>query len=262
MVQVFWNLKACPQCHTSSNRATVPNLSQRVPPTGTKYSNIWACGDVLIHRWSVSSDTIQHTSQRECGNLCCYYVCNMCGSAHVLWCVRRSVNHCGVGSLKRGFRKENILFFCPKPKPSQRTGKPKLSENLLALSGEWPCAGSGVHAQPWLLFFLLAVVAIAATWPSLSQQACSSLGALVAVTLSAAVYVAHVLLLGMAFQRGERRDCPTSHTWIQITSHHLKSCVIRAYIYLTCVWEVDFLFYFISFKMMSYSIPSVAWNLR
>lgn len=46
------------------------------------------------------------------------------------------MNHCGVGSPKRGFRKENILLFSPKPKPSQRPGKPKLSENVLALSGE------------------------------------------------------------------------------------------------------------------------------
>lgn len=38
------NLKAYIQWHTSPNKATPPAPTQTVPPTGTRHSNIWACG--------------------------------------------------------------------------------------------------------------------------------------------------------------------------------------------------------------------------
>lgn len=39
----FWDFKSCPQCHTSSNKASLPNPCQIVPPTGDQtLSGYWS----------------------------------------------------------------------------------------------------------------------------------------------------------------------------------------------------------------------------
>lgn len=40
----FWNSKACPWWHTSSNKAKLPNPSQRVPLSRGTYWTLWAYG--------------------------------------------------------------------------------------------------------------------------------------------------------------------------------------------------------------------------
>lgn len=46
--RVFWNLKAHPQWHTSTNKATSPNPSQTVTPTGDQVFKHELMGAILI----------------------------------------------------------------------------------------------------------------------------------------------------------------------------------------------------------------------
>ena len=65
MVWALQNLKAHPQCHTSSNKATSPNPSQTFSPTGDCIQNNELMGAILIHTTTDTKKPNPRTSLRR-----------------------------------------------------------------------------------------------------------------------------------------------------------------------------------------------------